>query len=91
MLHHNPTQQAVTARWQQHDAADCDLRPCRGRAIALDVVRGLLHMHTRRLVHLDLKVSPLQLPARGLLGPKAAMMPLCCPCYDLLAECACAV
>lgn len=28
---------------------------CRGRKIALDVARGLVHLHSREIVHMDLK------------------------------------
>ena len=41
------------------------LFPCRGRSIALDVVRGLLHMHTRHLIHLDLKTANILLARDG--------------------------
>lgn len=30
---------------------------CRGRQIALDIVRGLVFMHSKSMVHLDLKTS----------------------------------
>ena len=29
--------------------------PCRGKGIALDVARGLFSLHSRRIVHLDVK------------------------------------
>ena len=30
---------------------------CRGRQIALDIVRGLVFMHSKSMIHLDLKSS----------------------------------
>ena len=33
--------------------------------VALDVVRGLLHMHSRRIIHLDLKSANILLARDG--------------------------
>lgn len=42
------------------NASDNDLRQmvgCRGRQVALDIVRGILFMHSKSMIHLDLKSS----------------------------------
>ncbi len=41
------------------------LHACRGRQIALDVVRGLHHMHSRKVMHLDLKSANILLARDG--------------------------
>ncbi len=46
------------------DATRC-LHACRGRQIALDVVRGLHHMHSRKVMHLDLKSANILLARDG--------------------------
>ena len=38
---------------------------CRGKKIAMDVARGIDKMHSRRLVHLDLKSPNILLSASG--------------------------
>jgi len=51
---HNPSANGVRA-----------LRARRGRQIALDVVRGLHHMHSRKVMHLDLKSANILLARDG--------------------------
>ena len=38
---------------------------CRGSQIALDIVRAVLHMHSRRVLHLDLKAANVLLARDG--------------------------
>lgn len=38
---------------------------CRGQQVALDVVRGVVHMHARKVVHLDLKSANILLARDG--------------------------
>ena len=40
-------------------------RLCRGRKIAMDVARGLDKMHSRHIIHLDLKSPNVLLTAGG--------------------------
>ena len=39
--------------------------PCRGQHVALDFVRGVVHMHHRHIIHLDLKSANLLLTRDG--------------------------
>ena len=39
---------------------------CRGKQIALDVARGLHYLHSRRILHLDLKSANILLSREGL-------------------------
>ena len=43
----------------------CMLSVCRGQMVAQDVVRGLVHMHGRRVIHLDLKSANILLARDG--------------------------
>lgn len=38
---------------------------CRGQHVALDFVRGVVHMHSRHIVHLDLKSANILLSRDG--------------------------
>ena len=38
---------------------------CRGQHVALDFVRGVVHMHSRHIIHLDLKSANLLLSRDG--------------------------
>ena len=41
------------------------MRLCRGRRIALDIARGLHHLHHKRIIHFDLKSANVLLTREG--------------------------
>ena len=51
---------------------------CRGQHVALDFVRGVVHMHSRHIIHLDLKSANLLL-ARDGTAKIAEYTPSLCP------------